>query len=49
MDAYVSKPLRPDDLLATIDGLFAPEQARGSIDGPTLVAISVTIRPCSPK
>jgi CheY-like chemotaxis protein len=29
MDAYVSKPLRPDDLLATIDGLFAP----GSGDG----------------
>jgi two-component system, sensor histidine kinase and response regulator len=38
MDAYVSKPLRPDDLLATIDGLFGPEHARGSIDGPTLFA-----------
>jgi two-component system sensor histidine kinase/response regulator len=38
MDAYISKPLRPDDLLATIDGLFAPEHARSSIDGPTLFA-----------
>jgi PAS domain S-box-containing protein len=38
MDAYVSKPLRPDDLLATIDGLFAPAHARSSVDGPTLSA-----------
>jgi len=38
MDAYVSKPLRPDDLLATIDGMFAPEHTRTSIDGPTLAA-----------
>jgi two-component system, sensor histidine kinase and response regulator len=38
MDAYISKPLRPDDLLATIDGLFAPEAAPSTIDGPTLYA-----------
>jgi HPt (histidine-containing phosphotransfer) domain-containing protein len=38
MDAYVSKPLRPDDLLATIEGMFPPEHARTSIDGPTLFA-----------
>ena len=25
MDAYVSKPLRPDDLFAVIDDLFGPE------------------------
>ena len=25
MDAYVSKPLRPDELLAAIEGLFAPK------------------------
>jgi two-component system, sensor histidine kinase and response regulator len=37
MDAYVSKPLRPDDLLATIDALFAPENVRPSVDGPTLL------------
>ena len=24
MDAYVSKPLRPDELLATVDGLVMP-------------------------
>jgi two-component system, sensor histidine kinase and response regulator len=38
MDAYISKPLRPEELMATIDGLFAPEHSRSSIDGPTLVA-----------
>jgi PAS domain S-box-containing protein len=38
MDAHVSKPLRPDDLFATIDRLFAPEHARSSVDGPTLLA-----------
>ena len=29
MDAYISKPLRPADLLTTVDGLFAstPEQS----------------------
>jgi two-component system, sensor histidine kinase and response regulator len=25
MDAYLSKPLRPDDLIAAIDGLFTPD------------------------
>jgi len=38
MDGYVSKPLRTAELMATIDGLFAPEQARSTIDGETLVA-----------
>jgi two-component system sensor histidine kinase/response regulator len=38
MDAYVSKPLRSDDLLATIDALLAPEHRRSSIDAPALVA-----------
>jgi two-component system, sensor histidine kinase and response regulator len=38
MDAYVSKPLRAEELLATIDGLLAPEHGRSSIDGPALVA-----------
>jgi PAS domain S-box-containing protein len=38
MDAYVSKPLRAEDLLATIDNIFEPEKSRSSIDGPTLVA-----------
>jgi PAS domain S-box-containing protein len=38
MDAYVSTPLRADELLATIDGLLTPEQGRSSIDGPSLVA-----------
>ena len=38
MDGYVSKPLRTDELMATIDGLFAPEQTRSTIDGETLVA-----------
>jgi two-component system sensor histidine kinase/response regulator len=31
MDAYVSKPLRADDLLATIDGLFAPVSGDGRL------------------
>src|SRR4029453_16202803 len=39
MDGYVSKPLRPEELLATIDGLFPPEQGRAAIDGPTRVAV----------
>jgi len=35
MDAYVSKPLRSDELLATIDGLFASEdQTNGSPGSP---------------
>ena len=38
MDAYVAKPLRPEDLLATIEGLTAPERAPSSVDGPTLLA-----------
>jgi signal transduction histidine kinase/CheY-like chemotaxis protein len=45
MDAYVSKPLRPDELFATVDGLFtsAPEAASAVsadplIDSPTLLA-----------
>jgi len=38
MDGYVSKPLRTEELLGTIDGLFTPEHGRSSIDGPTLVA-----------
>jgi CheY-like chemotaxis protein len=38
MDAYVSKPLRAEELLATIDRLLAPEYGRSSIDGPALVA-----------
>jgi PAS domain S-box-containing protein len=38
MDAYVSKPLRPDDLLATIDSLFPPASDRSSVDRPALFA-----------
>jgi PAS domain S-box-containing protein len=38
MDAYVSKPLRPDDLFVTIEGLFAPEHDRSSVDGARLSA-----------
>ena len=30
MDAYVSKPLRPDDLLSTIDGFFPARPGRGA-------------------
>jgi two-component system, sensor histidine kinase and response regulator len=38
MDAYVSKPLRPDDLLSVIGSLFAPHHARSSIDGQMLLS-----------
>jgi two-component system sensor histidine kinase/response regulator len=49
MDAYVSKPLRPDELLAVVDGLFAapphpdvdaarPDARRPALDVPSLLA-----------
>jgi PAS domain S-box-containing protein len=48
MDAYVSKPLRPDDLLATIDSVLAsgpkasqPDHVRPELDG-AVDATSVT-------
>jgi CheY-like chemotaxis protein len=37
MDGYVSKPLRPDQLLATVDGLVAPQSEAAS--GPASVAV----------
>ena len=37
MDGYVSKPLRPDQLLATVDGLVAPQSA--TVSGPASVAV----------
>ena len=44
MDAYVSKPLRPDDLLATIDGFFTAKS--GDAAAP---AASSPRRPHSPR
>ena len=39
MDAYVSKPLRLDELLAVVDGLFTSvTQARPFLDPPTLLS-----------
>ena len=39
MDAYVSKPLRPDELLAAVDGLFTSvPPAQPLVDRPTLLS-----------
>jgi two-component system sensor histidine kinase/response regulator len=41
MDAYVSKPLRPAELLATIDAVFAPAGVAAAAAAPAIDAISL--------
>ena len=50
MDAYVSKPLRLDELLAVVDGLFTSgSPAPDLLDPPTLLSAFGGNRRCSPR